>query len=259
MPAPVDVCNLALSQLGKAEITSMDETSAAAGWCRRVYDLARRDVLSRSDWVFARRAVRLIGTADFGHPQFPYQYARPADFVKVRAIGDGQTPYQRGVPWQGIPYELNGTVINGTSPLAALYYIGDIIDPNEWPPAIVEAVALKMASMMAMQATGRSDAAVNIKRLFELQLLTAIEQDASQERTVWTDAPGDGTIGPNPVPHGDLPDYPYDETMLWGPGPGPVGTPVSAGGGAPPSEIVTIYEEGAGVDTDYVAIYRDPN
>lgn len=253
MPTAVDICNMALAQLGKPEIASMDENSAAAGWVRRAYDGARRDVLSRSDWVFARATVGLQGVTDTSETQFTYLYSRPADLVKVRAVGDGSEPYQRAVPWRGQPYELGGRYIRGLSPLAVLAYTRDVTDPNEWSPGFAEAVALKLGSMIAMQATGRSDVAINLQKLYENQLLIAIESDAAQERRVWTD---DEATQIEHLPHEALPDFPYDQTMLWGPT--GVGTPVSSGGGAPPSEIVTIYEEGAGVDTDYVSIY-DPS
>ena len=254
MVSAVDVCNMALAQLGKPEITSMDERSTAAQWVRRAYDPARRNVLGRSDWVFARATAPLVGVRDASNPAFPYAYARPADFVKVRAVGDASEPYRRGAPWRGTPYELEGSVIRGLTPLSTLVYTRDVLDPDDWPEGFMEAVALKMASMIAMQATGRSDVSVNLQRLHENQLLLAIESDASQERRVWTDAEED-TICHDPSEWSRFPEQPFDETRFWVPGPAPEGTPVSAGGGAPPSEIVTIYEEGAGVDTDYVDLY----
>ena len=257
MVSVVDVCNMALAQLGKPEITSIDEKSAAAQWVRRAYDVSRRNALSRSDWVFARAAASLVGIRDIDNPRFPYAYARPLDLVKVRAVGDGALPYRRGAAWGGLPYELAGSFIRGMVPLATLEYTRDVLDPESWPAGFMEAVALKMASSIAMQATGRSDAAVNLQRLYENQLLTAIESDAAQERRVWTDAEED-TICSDPSEWSTFAEQPFDATRFWMPGPAPEGTPVWAGGGAPPSEIVTIYEEGAGVDTDYVSIY-DPN
>lgn len=250
MTTVVDVCNMALAQLGKAEIASLDEHSAPAAWCRRAYDVARKDALARSDWVFARGAVGAVGVQTLDHPQFNYAYARPADFVKMRSFGAQGTLYSRS---GSQPYELAGPVIYGIHPTAVIYYTRDIPDPDNWPMPFTEAVAFKMASLMAMQATGRSDAAVNLQKLYENQLMLAVESDAAQERTTWT---GSEETEIEHLPHEAWPDFPYDQTMLWGTT--GVGTPVSEGGGAPPSEVVTIYEEGAGVDTDYVNIY-DPN
>lgn len=55
----VSICNVALSYLGEDTIRSLDEDTRRAGLCNLMYPIARDALLSRQDWSFARKTLKL--------------------------------------------------------------------------------------------------------------------------------------------------------------------------------------------------------
>jgi|SRR6185312_3707255 len=91
---PVDICNMALSEMG-ARVTlnnlNTDATPAAVN-CRIWYDRLRRQLLRSAPWGFSRKVVQLTPTGsilnnppDNQYPQL-FNYAYPSDCLKVRYL-----------------------------------------------------------------------------------------------------------------------------------------------------------------------------
>ena len=88
MASEVEICNLALSHLGdSANVSSIDppEGSAQAEHCQRWYPIARNALLEMHDWSFATTRANLAELAN-NWPQWQHVYARPSDYIKVRAV-----------------------------------------------------------------------------------------------------------------------------------------------------------------------------
>lgn len=256
MTSVTDVCNLALSFVGKPEISSLDEQSTAAGWCRRGYPIARRDALAKNDWIFARAYARLVATEDPFHPDYGRTFARPADAVIIRAVGTGDSPYRRGAPWHALDYDVIGDSVmtrsGAQSPV--IWYTRDVLDPDRWVSGFAEAVAYKLAALIAPQATGRPADAVQLAQLYSIKWREAAQDDAAQERATWTTDQEMGIRGGGDAltaaEFARLVDFPWDETMIWG----KTGTPVSVGGGGPPPPPhIDTLDDGI---SDFVALYE---
>ncbi|CAK0775884.1 conserved hypothetical protein [Gammaproteobacteria bacterium] len=56
MATVVDICNLALGNLGSASIESVDDGSIEAKYCSRYYPVARDALLEMHNWSFVNRA-----------------------------------------------------------------------------------------------------------------------------------------------------------------------------------------------------------
>lgn len=237
-----DVANLALSMLGKPSIVSLDENSNTAALCRQNYPDARRAQLSRSDWIFARALKQLPALAEPAVYAGWTKFILPTDFVKLRAVSSSEgVPYHTG-KWHGPEFRADGGYISVAGNTLVLAYIADKTDVSTWPPLFAEAVAYKLAAMIASRVTGRLKDAGDAMQLAEAMLMRAIEVDASQERHTYANEE-EGLGGPlveqwpltPPHMHGVLP-----------PGTEVIFVPGENGGG------------GAGGSTvDYVALYNE--
>lgn len=103
---PTDICNQALGALGtRSQITSMNESSEEARYCRLYYESTRSGLLRGAHWNFARKTAYLTllkampGTpensdpstanwdpATMPAPPWLYEYAYPSDCQQVRYI-----------------------------------------------------------------------------------------------------------------------------------------------------------------------------
>lgn len=88
MASEVDICNLALADLGDdATVTEIDppEGSSQAEHCARFYPVARDAFLQMHDWGFntSRITPALIGS---GVSEWLYAYALPSNCLKVLAV-----------------------------------------------------------------------------------------------------------------------------------------------------------------------------
>jgi hypothetical protein len=98
MPSVVDICNLALADLGDlANVSSIDppDSSAQAVYCSRFYPIARDTMLELHDWNFNTRRALLallggpVGTSletEASCAQWPYAYAAPSGMLAARAV-----------------------------------------------------------------------------------------------------------------------------------------------------------------------------
>lgn len=95
MATEVDICNAALSLLGNAgDVVSINpaEGGRFAERCAREYPISRNLVLESFDWSFAtRRSALALTKKDVNG--WLYEYAKPANAVKIIAILPDQDKY----------------------------------------------------------------------------------------------------------------------------------------------------------------------
>ena len=72
----IDICNMALSHIGKATITDLNENNEASRQCKRHYDHTRKMLLRNYIWGFSKRIVALA-PLPYKHPKYEYAYAYP--------------------------------------------------------------------------------------------------------------------------------------------------------------------------------------
>ncbi len=154
MVSTVDICNLALDELGEAAITALDEGSPVANLCSRNYAPARDQVLRSHPWNFAvarRRLARLAEVPAFG---FAYGYQRPTDWLRTLSVhaGDGGR--------DAVPYRMEGDRLLSDAPDLFLRYIARVEDPNQYDALFVDALAMRLAARLTKainQSTGEKE------------------------------------------------------------------------------------------------------
>lgn len=93
MANAVDICNLALGQLGeRGEVVALDppDGSAYAAECSNYYPIALRKLLEEYDWSFMQTRAKLNKLANFDSELYGYKnaYALPSDCVRVVRVSE---------------------------------------------------------------------------------------------------------------------------------------------------------------------------
>jgi len=147
MAGVIDIVNQALSALGEARITSLDDPGQAAGLARSLYDSVRDAEIERHSWNFARTRIMLPALKDPPAFGWSHQYQLPSDCLRVQEAG----PRPRALTEDFIAGENRAWLIEGRNlltnqgPPLNLIYLRRVEDPASYPPAFVEVLAAKLA------------------------------------------------------------------------------------------------------------------
>lgn len=186
MASKVEICNLALSSLGKENINAMTEQSAEARACNQFYNHARDTLLQAYPWGFAGRTRSLAEIANDKPGQWGHAYERPTDCLKVRWVRPeyGSAPHCRLSTQEEIsfPHELEGDKIYCDLSPAFLRYTFKLDDPTKYPPLFVDALAFHLAVRLAIPLTRDPKMRADAYQLAIATTGTAQMWDANEEQ-----------------------------------------------------------------------------
>lgn len=150
MVSTVDICNLALDELGEEAITALDEGTTVANLCNRNLGPARDELLRAHPWNFAikrRKMARLAAVPDFG---FAYAFQKPVDWLRTISV------HADSGGFGSAEYRMEGEQVLSDSPTLYLRYVARVDDPNAFDVLFVEALALKLAARLTKAITQSS-------------------------------------------------------------------------------------------------------
>lgn len=154
------ICNAALMLIGASNtIGSIDEQSANALRCKRLYDQARLGVLARHGWRHAIQRAQLARLVEVPPFEWPYYYQLPADFVRlvdIYADQSARSHLQRYVQ-EAISSDTESKLVIATdAEQVFVRYIADnraSRDVNQMPALFREALTFRLARDLAMEIT----------------------------------------------------------------------------------------------------------
>jgi len=185
---------MALSHLGdSATVSSIDppEGSAQAEHCARFYPHARDALLSAHPWNFATRREKLI-LLDRPDGVWTHRYAMPNDALAVLAVlpAARMDDYEQGgiavTQEYQIEREQGVPVLLTDAPDAVVRYISTSVDPMIYPAAFTDALAWRLAAMLAGPLLKGEMGAAEAKRceeMFAFYFAHARQVD-SRQRTI---------------------------------------------------------------------------
>lgn len=223
MVAPVDICNLALSNLGDdAQVASIDppDQTTQGILCGRFYPIARDMLLEKHPWGFATKRVQLaqLNATVPATPAWQYAYALPSDFLGAIAVQDalasGDTLAPSSLPPSAYIQGMSSIMLQQTAsvvqdfvveanandgsgilytnqPTALLRYTYVAEDSERYSPSFVAALSWLLAAMLAgpiiKGAEGRK-AAADARAMADYLGKQAMAADAG-DRHITLDAP----------------------------------------------------------------------
>jgi len=150
MTTVVEICNLALSSLGKGvPISALDEASEEARQCKQHYGFARDWLLQQFEYQFARKVLALPSLTNDWAERWGYRYSKPNDCLKIIRI----VPPIDDADDLPISYGVRGASVYTDDETAKLEYTFRQEDPSTYPPQFVDALAWALAARIAFPLT----------------------------------------------------------------------------------------------------------
>lgn len=161
----IDVCNLALANLGQPSIQSWDDPNERARKCKLFYPIALADTLRAHSWNFAKTVEPLV-RVETGFIGWKCCYKYPLHAANVLAVRVGR----ESVPFFVSSVPNIGRTILCDAENAQAVYTRICEDPSEWDDSFVRALAWTLASDLALPLTQDTALMQTAARQKELEL-----------------------------------------------------------------------------------------
>ena len=188
MVSKLDICNLALAQLGQASISSLDQEDEQARRCTLFYEPVRREILRTHNWRFARgeAPLTLIEKDSMGSACPQYVYAYPQDCLFLQSVFPMDTP-NKPVSFQELyRKDLPGRVIICGAAQARACYTRDVTDTTIFDPAFIKVFSLALAADLAITLTGDMNLAQKMLQKYALALEEARRSNMTESFEIHT-------------------------------------------------------------------------
>jgi len=152
---------MALTNLGKGNISSLTEGTTEARACNQYYSHTLEVMLSRYPWSFATKFQSMAGVTN-PIPAGTFSafdvisgqakaYELPTDCLKVIDVLSSQVPEKASdLGEYGVPYKIANRVVYTTISPAILCYITKETDPTKFDTSFIEALSWELAARLAM-------------------------------------------------------------------------------------------------------------
>lgn len=175
----IDVCNLALANLGQPSIQSWDDPNERARKCKLFYPVALAETLRAHPWKFAE-TVEPLAQVDVTLAGWRYCYKYPVTAANVQTVRVGR----ECVPFQVTSLPQVGRVIVCDAPKAHCVYTRLEEDPSQWDDGFVRVMAWTLASDLALPLTQDTALMQNAARQREGELDRAKYTNREEGETV---------------------------------------------------------------------------
>ena len=174
MISETSICNQALSWLGATPITSIEEASTEAEYCRNNYPFVRDAVLEERHWSFAYdRATSTV--ADQPAWGDLYEHPVPLDWMYVHEVYTDTY----GTPSEWIK---EGRYVLAPETTVYMRGIKRVTDTGQFTTLFVQAVAARLAADLAIPLTENRQLQADMWALYNDKLKEAAARDAQQGR-----------------------------------------------------------------------------
>lgn len=177
------ICNTALTMLGEEPILTLSEDNKPARFCNANYDNQRKMVLRAGRWnsATARATLAVIATAPVWG--FTRAFQLPADYLRLVEMESAKERWR-----------IQGRTILSDLSTMQITYVYDLTDVSLMEDTLQDAIASKLASILAVPLTGNRDLMRDMQAIYKDAVAEARYMNA-QESSVesiegyrWVDA-----------------------------------------------------------------------
>lgn len=176
MISETSICNQALSWLGASRITSIDDSSTYAEYCRDNYPFIRDSVLEERMWSFALdRETSIVSNKD--EWDISYMHPVPQEWLQVfRVYNDiSCEPFTDSPNWRK-----EGRFVLAEDATVYMWGIKRVTDTGLFTNMFVQAVAARLAADLAIPITENRQLQSDMWNLYERKLSEAGTRDGQQ-------------------------------------------------------------------------------
>lgn len=148
-----DICNIALSNIGKGTIVNIEDPMENARACKLYYHPTRETVLRAYPWGFAHR-IEKLALLDIKTPGYTFTYAYPHKCLKINKIRTQEPNEQQHEPYTVINIDVATKAICCDVTAAYADYTLNITDPLVMDSLFIEAFTRMLAANICMRLLG---------------------------------------------------------------------------------------------------------
>lgn len=169
MASEIEICNVALSHIGKYPIDSLNDRTKEAVECKRLYPRVRDSVMRDHPWNFATKRLTLAALTEEVEG-FDYVYQWPSDCLRALKIYNPADEEEEIVFEIGVSNDLSTRVILTDQEDAILIYVARVTNPNVYDTVFIDALAYRLASELAIPLAGDPNLGNAMARMYSAQL-----------------------------------------------------------------------------------------
>ena len=169
MASVVDICNVALNQLGATTILSLTEDSKNARLCNARYTQVRDGIFRSHPWNCLQKRTSLAKDATAPAWGFSAQFTLPADCLRLLYIIDYDSNYK-----------VEGRKILSNTSTMKILYIARVEDPNEYDELLRETLSAGLGADIAYGVTSSNPVSEKMYTLFQDKLRDARFVDSTE-------------------------------------------------------------------------------
>lgn len=173
MASKIDICNRALSYLGANLISSFDEQTKSAQFCRLFYDDVLEELLRTHPWNFATKRVAL-NKVEYALTDGLTAFQLPADCIR---------PISNAYNTQ-IQYDIEGEYLLTNESTFTLVYIAMIEDVNKYDTMFRKELSMSLALELCSSLTNSSTIKQELKAEFNEQRMLTQNTDSQDDNEV---------------------------------------------------------------------------
>lgn len=170
MASEVSICNRALAMLGANTITSLSDGSTEANVCNAVYADGRDAVLRSHPWSCAIQRATLAQLSSDPVWGFDKAYSLPNDPYCLSVLDLRETSQ----------YRVEGRTLVCNTDTATIKYVAQITDPGQFDPALVFALACRIAAEVSYALTQNRALSNDMWSLSEKAITDAASYDGAE-------------------------------------------------------------------------------
>lgn len=178
MISKIDICNLALAQLGQSPISSLEQENEKARRLKLFYAPVRDEVLRTHNWAFAGVEEPLVLLEEQPDLQGNFIYKYPSQALFIRSVLD--TGHNRLAFQEAFRPELHSRVLLVRSLQALAQYTYRIVDENLFDAAFIKSFSLALACDLAVALTADTQLAAQLLQKYTLSLEEARRSNTAE-------------------------------------------------------------------------------
>ena len=170
MSSVIDICNIALNNIGDAKISSLSEDNQRARSCNLRYKDVRDAVLRSHPWNCVLKRTQIAAALVSPPWGYSYSYPLPYDFLRLIQVKESEYTYS---------LESGAILTDASSPLHILYVYRNE-DTTTYDALLVQAIGLRLAYEIAAELTGKTELKQEMFGRFQQVLQEARGVDATE-------------------------------------------------------------------------------
>lgn len=184
LTSDINICNMALGNIGAEPINSFNDQSQSARICRSYYSYLRDYLQASYAWGFNRKKLKLV-TSDESIPGWTAVYAYPPEALHINYLFCKDEDAEIMIPNKKYDILFGSKKRIACEEAEELYADCrvSIEDVSAWPAAFTEALVWGLSSRIAMALTKSNELISSCNSMFSQALGTACALCANEANT----------------------------------------------------------------------------